>query len=123
MSYSGREHRSIFRATVGRCLVALAMSTAAFALPHAHAANPLVTAKMADLRGEPASGDVRHIADWVVVMAEGEVIAEGTPDTIGSNQAVIDAYLGSSHAALTEELITGHQPTEDDVEEGTRQDG
>ena len=53
---------------------------------------------------------VREISDWVVVMAEGQIIAEGKPDAIGANQAVIDAYLGSSHAALTEEIITGHAP-------------
>ena len=38
---------------------------------------------------------VHDISDWVVVMAEGRVIAEGTPDDISSNQAVIDAYLGT----------------------------
>ncbi|MGB0112557.1 MAG: ABC transporter ATP-binding protein, partial [Ilumatobacteraceae bacterium] len=38
---------------------------------------------------------VRDISDWVVVMAEGKIIAEGTPDDIGANQDVIDAYLGS----------------------------
>jgi branched-chain amino acid transport system ATP-binding protein len=38
---------------------------------------------------------VRDISDWVVVMAEGEIIAEGTPDDIGANRDVIDAYLGS----------------------------
>jgi branched-chain amino acid transport system ATP-binding protein len=38
---------------------------------------------------------VRDISDWVVVMAEGQIIAEGTPDDIGANQEVIDAYLGS----------------------------
>ena len=37
---------------------------------------------------------VREISDWVVVMAEGEIIAEGPPSAIGANQAVIDAYLG-----------------------------
>ena len=37
---------------------------------------------------------VHDISDWVVVMAEGRVIAEGTPDDISANQAVIDAYLG-----------------------------
>ena len=36
---------------------------------------------------------VRHIADWVVVMAEGRVVAEG-PHTVMENPAVIDAYLG-----------------------------
>lgn len=38
---------------------------------------------------------VWDISDWVVVMAEGVVIAEGYPESIGKNQAVIDAYLGS----------------------------
>ena len=38
---------------------------------------------------------VRHIADWVVVMAEGRVVAEGAPDEVMKNTAVIDAYLGS----------------------------
>jgi len=40
---------------------------------------------------------VRDISDWVVVMAEGSVIAEGTHASIGKNQAVIDAYLGTAH--------------------------
>ena len=40
---------------------------------------------------------VWDISDWVVVMAEGAVIAEGIPESIGKNQAVIDAYLGSGH--------------------------
>jgi len=40
---------------------------------------------------------VRHIADWVVVMAEGKVVAEGDPHEVMSNPAVIDAYLGSHH--------------------------
>ncbi len=47
---------------------------------------------------------VRDISDWVVVMAEGQVIAEGPHETIGANQAVIDAYLGAHHdAPLSEE--------------------
>ncbi|MFN0092497.1 MAG: ABC transporter ATP-binding protein [Acidimicrobiales bacterium] len=40
---------------------------------------------------------VQAISDWVVVMAQGEVIAEGPPSAIGANQAVIDAYLGVQH--------------------------
>jgi len=40
---------------------------------------------------------VRHIADWVVVMAEGKVVAEGDPHEVMSDPAVIDAYLGSHH--------------------------
>ena len=42
---------------------------------------------------------VYDISDWVVVMAEGRIIAEGPPEVIGTNQAVIDAYLGAHHDA------------------------
>ncbi len=42
---------------------------------------------------------VRDISDWVVVMAEGRIIAEGPPESIGQNQAVVDAYLGRHHDA------------------------
>jgi len=38
---------------------------------------------------------VHDISDWVIVMAEGRVIAEGTPDEIAANPDVIDAYLGA----------------------------
>lgn len=37
---------------------------------------------------------VHDISDWVVVMAEGKIIAEGTPEQISANPAVIEAYLG-----------------------------
>ncbi|BDZ61168.1 high-affinity branched-chain amino acid transport ATP-binding protein LivF [Demequina sediminis] len=40
---------------------------------------------------------VRRISDWVVVMAEGRIIAEGPAGTVMSNQAVQDAYLGAHH--------------------------
>lgn len=40
---------------------------------------------------------VRHISDWVVVMAQGEIIAEGLPETVMTSQAVVDAYLGAHH--------------------------
>jgi len=40
---------------------------------------------------------VRHISDWVIVMAEGRVVAEGEPSVVMKDQAVIDAYLGAHH--------------------------
>jgi branched-chain amino acid transport system ATP-binding protein len=49
---------------------------------------------------------VRHIADWVVVMAEGAVIAEGPPNQVMKNPAVIDAYLGS-HQDVDLGVVTG----------------
>ncbi len=42
---------------------------------------------------------VRDISDWVVVMAQGRVVAEGPPDTVMADPAVIDAYLGGHHDA------------------------
>jgi branched-chain amino acid transport system ATP-binding protein len=41
---------------------------------------------------------VRTISDWVVVMAEGEIVAEGRHSSIVANPRVIDAYLGAHHA-------------------------
>ncbi len=40
---------------------------------------------------------IRDISDWVVVMAQGSVIAESTPEELSNNGAVVDAYLGSHH--------------------------
>jgi ABC-type branched-subunit amino acid transport system ATPase component len=47
---------------------------------------------------------VRDISDWVVVMAQGKIIAEGPPDSVMGDSRVIDAYLGAHHdAKLTHE--------------------
>ncbi len=40
---------------------------------------------------------VRHISDWVVVMAQGTIVAEGPAADVMSQQAVVDAYLGAHH--------------------------
>ena len=40
---------------------------------------------------------VRDISDWVIVMAQGKIIAEGPPLEIMADPAVIDAYLGAHH--------------------------
>jgi neutral amino acid transport system ATP-binding protein len=40
---------------------------------------------------------VHEISDWVLVMAEGQLIAEGTSHQISGNEEVIDAYLGAHH--------------------------
>ena len=61
--------------------------------------------------------DVVHdISDWVVVMAEGRVIAEGTPTDIGRNQAVIDAYLGTHHGEDLHPEIVEHRRLEAEAE-------
>ena len=52
---------------------------------------------------------VRDISDWVIVMAQGRIIAEGPPDAVMGDQRVIDAYLGSHHdqdlSAMEEQVM------------------
>jgi branched-chain amino acid transport system ATP-binding protein len=67
---------------------------------------------------------VRDISDWVVVMAQGRVVAEGPPDAVMADPRVIDAYLGAHHdVALTfeaEEQILAEAEAE--LEEEAKQD-
>ncbi|MER6947767.1 ABC transporter ATP-binding protein [Nonomuraea sp. NPDC000554] len=69
---------------------------------------------------------VRDISDWVIVMAQGAVIAEGPPDTIMSDPRVIDAYLGAHHDAplsdteLEAQLHEAEAALEAEIEEETQ---
>lgn len=53
---------------------------------------------------------VHDISDWVVVMGQGAVIAEGPPSAVMADSAVIDAYLGQHHDGAE----TSDVPNEDD---------
>jgi branched-chain amino acid transport system ATP-binding protein len=75
---------------------------------------------------------VRHISDWVVVMAEGRVVAEGAADSVMSDQAVIDAYLGAHHdtdlgddALLADEVLEelAEEVAEEDAHRAVAQEG
>jgi len=57
---------------------------------------------------------VRHIADWVVVMAEGRIVAEGPPSTVMEDPAVVDAYLGA-HQDVDLGAVTGRLPVISDA--------
>jgi branched-chain amino acid transport system ATP-binding protein len=59
---------------------------------------------------------VRDISDWVIVMAQGKVIAEGPPDLVMRDERVVDAYLGAHHdQALSAVETTVHAEAEAEV--------
>ena len=49
---------------------------------------------------EHKMGMIMSLADKILVLSYGEKIAEGTPEQIRRDPAVIDAYLGSEHAEV-----------------------
>ncbi|WP_460798562.1 ABC transporter ATP-binding protein [Nocardioides pacificus] len=68
---------------------------------------------------------VRDISDWVIVMAQGRIIAEGPPDSVMSDPRVIDAYLGAHHDTVLdfeeEERILAAAETELDHAKESRE--
>lgn len=40
---------------------------------------------------------VMNVCDWIVVMSSGQKLAEGTPDQVRQNPAVLEAYLGGQN--------------------------
>jgi branched-chain amino acid transport system ATP-binding protein len=57
---------------------------------------------------------VHDISDWVVVMGQGQIIAEGTPDQVMADARVIDAYLGAHHDGSIK-TVAGLEVSADDV--------
>jgi branched-chain amino acid transport system ATP-binding protein len=55
-------------------------------------------------------------SDRVVVMADGEVIASGTPREIQNNRLVVDAYLGQVSGTSTAHLPRGVEEVVDHAE-------
>lgn len=55
---------------------------------------------------------VRDISDWVVVMAEGSLVAEGTHASVVADERVIEAYLGAHHGVPLDRVDTLGEPGE-----------
>jgi len=70
---------------------------------------------------------VRDISDWVIVMAQGQVIAEGPPHEVMRDQRVIDAYLGAHHdqplAEVADQVGLGDLDGLDIVDHGNQGEG
>ncbi|GAA2361177.1 ABC transporter ATP-binding protein [Dactylosporangium salmoneum] len=60
---------------------------------------------------------VHDISDWIIVMGQGGVIAEGTPDKVMADPRVIDAYLGAHHDGAVK-TVGGEEIDASDLAEG-----
>jgi branched-chain amino acid transport system ATP-binding protein len=60
---------------------------------------------------------VHDISDWIIVMGQGGVIAEGTPDKVMADPRVIDAYLGAHHDGAVKS-VGGEEIDAGDLAEG-----
>ena len=71
---------------------------------------------------------VSAVSDWVVCLAEGKVLAEGTHVEVGQNPLVLEAYLGGKVAALSQtqtlpgQTLQGHSGAASDAEPVTPQE-
>lgn len=90
----------------------LALATAVMALPQAQAAGALARAKIADLRGEDASADVRHVADWAVHSGDHGGLPFVVVDKREARVFVFgaDGRLRAASAALVGSARGDHQP-------------
>jgi ABC-type branched-subunit amino acid transport system ATPase component/ABC-type branched-subunit amino acid transport system permease subunit len=53
---------------------------------------------------------IMSLADRIICMADGEVIAAGTPDIVRNDPAVVEAYLGGSLTAIERSATTTKEP-------------
>ncbi|MGI5237483.1 ABC transporter ATP-binding protein [Dactylosporangium sp. CA-139066] len=60
---------------------------------------------------------VHDISDWIIVMGQGGVIAEGTPEKVMADPRVIDAYLGAHHDGAVK-TVGGEEIDAGDLAEG-----
>ena len=57
---------------------------------------------------------IMGISDWIVVLAEGSIIAEGTSAQVSKNPVVIDAYLGTEGGRAVGDGRSGRDGEEDE---------
>nr|WP_078760039.1 ABC transporter ATP-binding protein [Marinactinospora thermotolerans] len=57
---------------------------------------------------------IMGISDWIVVLAQGRVIAEGRPADIRANKEVVDAYLGTHHEEPSDTAVPAAAEPEED---------